>query len=110
MLVVPCTPNGTACWTQRTTLDGASFVLKFDWYQRDTHWRLSISDADGVPIRTGLVLVTGVRLLKHLVDPRRPRGDLAIIDTTGALDLDPGFSDLGARFKLYYITAAELGR
>ena len=27
---------------------------------------------------------------------------------TGALDVDPGFSDLGARFMLVYFTAAEL--
>lgn len=110
MLAVPCTPSGVSCWTQRTTLDGASFVLKFDWYGRDGKWRLSLADADGVPIRTGIVLVTGVRLLARVVHPRRPRGDLAVIDATGANDVDPGFSDLGARFRLYYITAEELGR
>ncbi len=107
---VPCTPNGVSCWTQRTTLDGVSFVLKLDWYQRDTHWRLSISDAEGVPIRTGIVLTTDTLLLRGVVDPRRPRGELAIVDLTGANDVDPGFSDLGSRFVLAYATAAELGR
>ncbi len=110
MLSIPCTPNGTAHWTQRTALDGVDFNLSFDWNQRDGHWRLSIRDASGVAIRSGIVLVVNELLLRGVVDARRPAGELAVIDATDANDTDPGFSDLGARFKLIYATAAELGR
>lgn len=110
MLSIPCTPDGTAHWTQRTALDGADFGLAFDWNQRDGHWRLSISDASGVAIRSGIVLVVNEMLLRGVVDARRPPGELAVVDATDTNDTDPGFSDLGARFKLIYATAAELGR
>lgn len=110
MLSIPCLPRGVSCWTQRTALDGVDFNLRFDWYQRDGHWRLSVRDAADVPIRTGLVLVIDTPLLAGVVDARRPRGELAVIDTTGARDADPGFADLGSRFLLLYATAAEMGR
>ena len=110
MLSIPCTPNGVACWTQRTALDGVDFLLRFDWFQRDGHWRLSISDASGAAIRSGVVLVVDTPLLWGVVDARRPPGELAVVDTTGVNDVDPGFSDLGARFTLLYATAAEMGR
>ena len=110
MLSIPCTPNGASCWTQRTALDGVDFNLKFDWYQRDGHWRLSIADAQGVAIRSGIVVAVNELLLRGVVDPRRPRGELAVVDATDANDTDPGFGDLGARFRLIYATATELGR
>jgi hypothetical protein len=110
MLSIPCTPNGSSCWTQRTALDGVDFNLRFDWYQRDGHWRLSIRDAADVPVRTGIVLIVDELLLVGVVDPRRPHGELAVIDTTGANDADPGFADLGGRFRLIYATAAEMDR
>lgn len=108
MYLVPCTPNGDASWSQRTALDGVDFTLAFRWSQRDGHWLLDVADAEGVAIRHGLALVPSVDLLAGVIDERRPAGKLAVLDTTGALDADPGFSDLGARFVLVYFTAAEL--
>lgn len=108
MYLVPCTPAGDAVWSQRTALDGVDFLLTFRWSQRDGHWLLDLADAEGGAIRHGMALVPSVDLLAGVVDERRPAGKLAILDTTGALDADPGFSDLGARFVLVYFTAAEL--
>lgn len=108
---VPCDPAGQSSWTQVTALDGVSFVLGFRWSQRDGHWLLDLADAEGSPIKVGMLLATGALLLGGLTDTRRPLGELAAIDTTGANDLDPGFSDLGspgARFVLMYITGAEV--
>jgi hypothetical protein len=31
-----------------------------------------------------------------------------VVDATGANDVDPGFADLGSRFLLVYLTAAEI--
>lgn len=106
--LVPCTPSGVARWTQRTALDGRDYLLTFDWNQRDGRWRLDVADAAGVPLATGVSLVTRGYPLAGVVDALRPAGDLVVVDATGANDLDPGFADLGARFQLVYFTAAEL--
>ncbi len=108
MYLVPCIPAGSSTWSQRTALDGVDFTLTFRWSQRDGHWLMDIADSEGVAIRHGLMLAPNVDLLAGVIDTRRPAGKLAVLDTTGALDLDPGFSDLGARFQLVYFTAAEL--
>lgn len=106
---VPCTPPvGASSWTQITALDGASYVLAFQWNQRDGHWTISVADFNGVPIRSGVVLGTGSVVLAGVVDSRRPPGELVVLDATGANDLDPGFDDLGSRFVIVYVTRAEL--
>lgn len=110
IFTVPCTPNGSACWTQRTALDGSDFVLSFDWNQRTGLWFFSVADQDAVPIVSGRALTTGTLLLKGVRDPRRPRGELVVEDTTLRNDADPAFDDLGARFRVTYVDAAELGR
>lgn len=103
-----CIPNGQSSWTQRTALDGVDFILTFDWCQRFGHWRLDIADAQGVAIKTGVALTADVMPLLGLVDPRRPKGELMVVDRTGATDADPGFADLGGRFLLAYFSAADL--
>jgi len=110
ILLVPCTPESDSRWTQTTALDGVDYVLTFDWYQRTGRWALSIADASGGPIRTGMILNVGTLLLRGVVDARRPRGEVVVLDSTSAYDIDPGFSDLGGRFVLAYFDAAELGR
>lgn len=106
--LIPCAPAGVASWTQQTPLDGVVYQLTFDWYQRDGHWRLTVADVQGVAIRSGIVLVLDELLLGTVIDTRRPAGELVVIDTTGARGVDPGFADLGARFQLVYLTAADL--
>ncbi|MBK6532609.1 MAG: hypothetical protein IPN17_28235 [Deltaproteobacteria bacterium] len=108
--LVPCTPDGASRWTQTSALDGVNFVLTFDWNQRMGRWALSLADSRGVAIRSGMILNVDVPLLRGVVDTRRPRGELVVMDASGVGDLDPGFSDLGSRFLLLYLDAAELGR
>lgn len=108
--VVPSTPNGLARWTQTSALDGVDYVLAFNWSQRAGQWSLSLSDAAGSPVRVGMPLCAGWRLLRGVVDARRPPGELVVVDTTGKGDLDPGFGDLGKRFALVYFDRATLGR
>lgn len=105
---VPCKPGGESDWTQRTALGGADFLLRFRWSQRGGHWLLTLSDADGAPIASGVALVTGLPLLRRVVDARRPAGELLVVDVSGANDLDPGFEDLGDRFALLYLEPGEV--
>lgn len=105
---VPCAFGGAPCWTQTTSLDGRDYQMTFDWNQRMGRWMLRLADQDGVAIRSGMILNVDVPLLQGVVDPRRPPGELVVVDTSGSNDLDPGFSDLGTRFVLAYFSAADL--
>lgn len=107
---IPAAPAGAARWTQTTPLDGADYVLAFDWLGRLGRWCMHLRDGDGRAIRTGIILNVGTVLLRGCVDPRRPLGELVVVDRTGRLDADPGLDDLGGRFALVYLDAAELGR
>jgi hypothetical protein len=107
---IPCTPGGSAAWTQRTALDGVDFILSFDWNGRMSRWMFSLADAEGVAVVSGKALNVNTQLLRGVVDTRRPPGELAVIDTQQRDDTDPGFDDLGARFRLVYIDREGMGR
>lgn len=94
-------PNLTD-YTQRTTLGGVEFVLRFYWNDRVGRWHLDISDQEGDPIVVGLVVVIGVPLNRTVTDIRRPRGAILAIDPTGE-NTDPGKLDLGSRVLLIYV-------
>lgn len=110
IFTVPCVPAGSALWTQRTALDGTDYLMTFDWNQRAGAWSFALADSEGVPIRGGAMLLAGALPLRGVTDPRRPPGELILLDTLERADLDPGFADLGGRFQLLYADAAELGR
>ena len=107
---IPCAPGGASAWTQTTSLDGEDFVFAFDWNQRMGRWTLTLSTGTGTVLRAGMVLVVNTRLLRGLVTPGRPAGELTVVDTLGRADLDPGFGDLGERFQLAYLDAEEMRR
>ena len=107
---IPAKPVGAARWTQTTPLDGTDYVLTFDWLGRLGRWCLHLADGNSVAIRTGMILNVNTVLLRGVVDARRPPGELVIVDRTGRINADPGLDDLGERFALVYIDAAELGR
>jgi hypothetical protein len=108
VVTIPCAAANSARWTQRTSVAGREYELAFDWNERRGRWSLSLADQDGSPIATGVTLVTSYPLLRGVIDPRRPPGDLFIVDTTGLNDLEPGFADLGTRFVLAYFDPGEL--
>jgi hypothetical protein len=96
-------------FTERVTLDGTPYTLEFRWNEREASWRFSLATAEGDPIASGLkVLPSKVLSLGwRIVDPRRPPGVFAVVDTSGA-DSPPGLNDLGKRVQIIYFTAAEL--
>jgi len=104
---IPCVPGGQSNWVQRTAIEGRDYILSFDWIQRDGAWYLSIADQDGAAIASGIKLVSQWPLLRGVTDSRCPKGELLLLDSTGASE-DAGFSDLGVRFELVYFTAGEL--
>lgn len=116
--VIP-TSTELSDYTQVTTLDGRSYILRFLFNQREDRWYLNLSDADGVSIVDGIKIVVGFFLLRRVTDARRPPGRLIAKDLTARdaddiaagdkiLELDPGLTDLGARVKLLYLEESEL--
>ncbi len=97
----------TPTWSQTSTFEGATFHLAFQFNQREACWYLSVSDAGGVDIYNGVKLVCKQLLLARCVDPRRPAGDLYVVDSSGLL-APPGLEDLvqgAGRCRLYYVTS-----
>jgi hypothetical protein len=90
---------------QRVELDGVEFVLDTAWNARASAWTMTIADTDEQPIRAGVFLRRGHRLLRGIADSRRPPGDLLVLGRTEQLGID-AFASGDA--SLFYVTAAEL--
>lgn len=99
-------PQNVPSFSQRVELDGAEFVLTFDWIGRSGSWALSIADAEEEEIVSGIAVRLGWPLLGRFVGSRLPRGELFAIDTTGS-GVEPGLGDLGARVALVYVEAED---
>ncbi len=106
MITIPIT-DPTPRFTQGVDLDGVSYVLSFEWNDRDETWSMNVLNSDSVPLVTGVGLRIGLPLLNRYTSVAGPAGVLEVIDTTGQ-DLDPGFADLGDRVQLVYTPLAEI--
>lgn len=85
----------------RVALTGDEFVFQFVWNERDDHWYVSLFDALLSPIFLGHKYVIGDALLRYVRFPRRPAGELMVIDMAKT-DKDAGFDDIGKRVLLVY--------
>lgn len=88
-------------YTERVTLDGQEYLLRFDWNGREGRWYLDIGDVSENWIVRGVKLIADWPLLRRCVDPRRPPGTLMAVDFSGAGE-PPSLSDLGRSVKLIY--------
>jgi uncharacterized protein DUF6983 len=103
-------------WSQRTNLDGREYLLQFTWSRREERWYLSVADAAGAPIVSGVKLCAGWPVALRVSDPRCFPGELLVLDLSASgsagLDLarasDPGLDDLGQRVVVLYMTPADL--
>jgi hypothetical protein len=50
--------------TQTVSLEGRSYVFKFDWNSRTDRWSVSLAAEDGEEILSGAVLVLNIDLLR----------------------------------------------
>jgi hypothetical protein len=99
-------PEVTA-YEQHVDLEGRTYLLKFDYGQRDDSWYLSLYDQDEDPLVCGKRVAIGIPLLRGEVDSRLPPGILMAVDTTET-GQEAGLEDLGARVKLVYLELASL--
>lgn len=93
-------PPPSAKFTQQTTIDGQVYTFEFMWNARMQKWLMTLSDQDGVAIRSGITMVRDFPLIRRVVDERRPPGDFMLLKDTA-----PTLDDIGS---LFYFTAAEI--
>jgi len=106
MITIPIPSPLLPAFSQRSRLDGREYVIAFAWNAREARWFFDLSDENGEPIVEGVKVIPNFPLLRRVVDPRCPPGELAALDNTG--DEPILFADLGTRAILVYYTAAEL--
>ena len=103
-MIIPTLSDGTAFYSQRTTLDGVDYQLEFRWSVRESRWYLNLYDALETPLILGMKLQTNWPLTKYYKGRVGvPQGDLMVI-SLGVADDPPGLQDLGAglRCELHY--------
>jgi hypothetical protein len=88
-------------------LDGVSFVLRFVFNEREGFWYFDLADANDLPIRSGIKVVTGFSLTRLIRDLRRPPGEITVVDTTGQ-DREAELENLGDEILMNYTEAADV--
>lgn len=106
-------PFNVPHFRQRVTLDGAEYLLTFEWNQRAEKWFFSIAASDETKILTGVKLVADYPLLTLARwNAQCPDGELYAVDSSGQ-GLDPHLLDLAnengstPRVQVVYVTADE---
>lgn len=98
--IIP-TRSDIAAYFFKVKLDGVLFQVAFQHNDREDRWYLDLRTADGVPIRSGIKLVSNFPLLRLVAQPSRPRGELVVINTQS--DDNPALRDLGDLIELAYV-------
>ena len=101
MIYLVPTTGKTSNYTQTVSLDGSDFILRFLWNERANHWFLTLRDAEGNDLVTGVKVVADVPFAVHDLTSGMPAGQLWTLDTTGR-GLDPALRELGDRVVLMY--------
>ncbi len=105
-IAIPPIANTAGNVRTRVRLDGADYVLRFQWNQRETIWTLGVYDTDDAAIVTGLVLVPSWPLLGLVTDARRPPGELVVWQPDKSQE-PPTLLSLGTTSKLLYYEASS---
>ncbi len=108
MITKITTQQGASAWNQRVILDGAAYLLDFNWNGREGAWFISLSDAEGVPLVMSRKVVTNRPLFgrfKFLTG--MPAGDLFALDPSGQIQY-ASYTELGSAVELFYFDGAEL--
>lgn len=114
MLLLPLTPENDF-YEMEFLFDGVDVVLRFQYNERDDTHYLSVfrpevpADTDGSrpALVAGLPILSGQSLWLNLPVEGLPPGVLFALDTQNK-DKDAGRGELGARVKVFYVTAEEL--
>jgi len=110
---IPVRPSARSpFFEQRTSLDGAEYVLKFKWNERRSRWTFDLADQSEDPIISGVTVNTGFDFLARVTDSRKPAGILTALDSSGAEGEADTIDGLGGDnpIQLWYLDADEVAR
>ena len=88
-------------YTEIVELGGVQYQLEVAWNTRDQRWYISVADADGVNVATGIPVVVDWPLLERFSLTDLPDGTMMAIDLTGNGE-EPDKEDLNDRVKLMF--------
>lgn len=98
--------SDTPLYTQRVTLNGSEFLLRFDYSGKEDRWYLSVFDAAGIAVRRGVKVIPNWDALRLVATETKPRGILFFADGSRGAKSAPAFADLGRRVALFYFPEA----
>lgn len=93
--------------TQQSDLDGVTYAFRFRWAERSQTWHMDLRTLNDEPIVLSVALVTAWPLLRGVVSPLRPPGELVLLDLAGPA-VRPTREGFGERWMLYYVEAVDL--
>ena len=109
MITIATGDGKSSHFETRPSLDGTSYILEFDWNDRDQSWYMNLWDTDKVKLYfANERLVVNWSLGTYNTRFGLP-GSLFVYDTSGT-EREMEFADLGDRVVLLYFTATDLGR
>lgn len=109
MTVIPVFQYNSSDFSQTIELDGKPYHLRMTWNSRIASWFLDILDKSLNDILVGIKVVPSLLLIRDYAYADLPSGDFMLLDTLSTPnDTALDFDSLGQRYKLVYITEAEL--
>jgi hypothetical protein len=105
-VIIPITVDA-AYFDLVVDLEGVSYTLEFRWNTPMEAWFMAVYDDTGATMITAPARLVSNWPFNAYAANRQPPGAFFCVDTAGVGD-EPGFTDLGVRHQLYYLTAAEL--
>lgn len=107
--IVPTQAN-TPRFSERVSLDGVTFVLRFRFNTRLSSWFLDVLDENDAPIVYARRIVIDWPLLRQTrYRDDGPDGEMIAYDTTQR-DVRPLLDDLGVRVLLGYLDAESVAQ
>lgn len=95
--------DSQANYSIEVELDGTTFVVGFRYNSRLGSWFMSISDASGVILRSGVSVVSGFSLLERLKTTGKPEGRLIAVPVSDDTISAAGLNQLGREVLLTYV-------
>lgn len=100
MVILP--PPQGAHTRMSLSLSGATYVVAWDWNERDGAWAFSMDDPSGEPLVAGVRVVLNIDLLAYApAGDRRPPYALVVVDPSEK-GRHPGFDSLGSDVVVVY--------
>ncbi len=88
-------------------LDGVDFQLHFQYNSREGFWYFDLLDTGGVPLRSGIKVVSNWPMLRLMKQLTRPAGELVSYDTRGEPS-DPDLEGLNVTSIFGYVDESSL--